>query len=572
MSTPTLAPTLRGYRREWLAPDLIAAATLLVIAVPEQLATSRLAGMPPITGLYAFIAGTLVFVLLGSSPQVSVGADSTIAPLFAAGLGVFASTGSARYGDLVGILAVMSGVAVAAVRLFRLGWLAEFLSAPIITGFLAGIGVVIVVHQLPDLLGVAGGGSSTLGRLKDIADQLNGTCAWTVVIGVGVFATVAGCARFSRRVPGALIALVVATALVAIFGLQHHGVAILGHVANGAPRLGLRGLSFHTLGEVAPVAAIVALVTVTQSAATTRAFAPAVSTSAATTGPGREVDTGRDLMAVGVGDILAGLVGAFPVNASPPRTAAVVQAGGRTQLACLLAALVMVALVPAAGVLHDVPVAALSGVLLFIATRIVRLRELRAVARFDRIELALALVTLLTVALLGVEQGIGVAVALAILDRTRLSARPQLHVLGRIAGTTSWAPLGGPEQAAPVGDVLVVLFATPLWYANAIHFRAQLRDAITAAPGGPPRAIVLDALGMSDVDYTGALALGAALDELDAAGIGFAIARAGAHVRDELRRAGLSPQRIPENRFFPAVDAAVEALTAGHSPGGSVNG
>jgi SulP family sulfate permease len=145
-------------------------------------------------------------------------------------------------------------------------------------------------------------------------------------------------------------------------------------------------------------------------------------------------------------------------------------------------------------------------------------------------------------------------------------------VLGRIPGTTSWAPLSGPDDAASVGGVLVVLFATPLWYANAVNFRAQLRDAIAAAPGGPPRAIVLDALGMSDIDYTGVLALRAALDELDAAGIGFAVARAGAHVRDALGRAGLSPQRIPENRFFPAVDAAVDALIRGGSPGGSANG
>jgi MFS superfamily sulfate permease-like transporter len=208
------------------------------------------------------------------------------------------------------------------------------------------------------------------------------------------------------------------------------------------------------------------------------------------------------------------------------------------------------------------PVAALSGVLLFVATRIVHVGELRAVARFDRIELALALVTLVTVALLGVEQGIGVAVALAILDRTRLSARPQLHVLGRIPGTTSWAPLSGPDSAAPVGGVLVVLFATPLWYANSVHFRAQLRHAITTAPGGPPRAIVLDALGLSDIDYTGVRALSGALDELDSAGIGFAVARAGSHVRAELHRAGLSPQRIPEDRLFPNVDAAVVAMAA----------
>ncbi len=239
--TGALAPTLQGYRRQWFGPDLIAAVTLLVIAVPEQLATSRLAGMPPITGLYAFIAGSLMFALLGTSGRMSVGADSTIAPLFAVGLGVFATVGGARYVDLVGILAVMVGLIVAAVWLLRLGWIAEFLSAPIITGFLAGIGVVIIVHQLPDLLGVVGGGSSTLGRLHHVIDELHGTCVWTVAIGLGVLLVVAVSERLSRRAPAALLALVAATALVAIFGLQHHGVAILGHVAHGAPRIGLRG-------------------------------------------------------------------------------------------------------------------------------------------------------------------------------------------------------------------------------------------------------------------------------------------------------------------------------------------
>ena len=295
----TLAPSLKGYRREWLAPDLLAAATLLVIAVPEQLATSRLAGMPPITGLYAFIAGSLVFALLGTSPQISVGADSTIAPLFAAGLGVFAATGSARYVDLVGILAVMAGVAVAAVWLLRLGWIAELLSAPIITGFLAGIGIVIIVHQLPDLLGVAGGGSSTLGRLKHVADELHGTCAWTVVIGSGVFATGGRSPSVSAGAcPAALVALVAATALVAIFGLQHHGVAILGHVAHGAPHLGLHGLSLHALGQVAPVAAIVALVDRHPVGGDRARFRAAIRAASR-----RAADIGRDLLAIGVGNI-----------------------------------------------------------------------------------------------------------------------------------------------------------------------------------------------------------------------------------------------------------------------------
>ncbi|MDE3130222.1 MAG: SulP family inorganic anion transporter, partial [Acidobacteriota bacterium] len=390
----------------------------------------------------------------------------------------------------------------------------------------------------------------------------------TVAIGIGVFVLVTLSEQLNRRVPAALLALVASTALVAIFGLQHHGVAILGQVANGAPQLGLRGLSMHALGQVAPVAAIVALVIVTQSAATARAFEPAGSS-------GAERDVGRDLLAVGMGNVVAGLVGAFPVNASPPRTAAVAEAGGRTQLTSILAALGVAALVPAAGVLRDVPIAALSGVLLFIATRVVHLKDLRAIARFDRIEFALSLITLATVALLGVEQGIGVAVALAILDRTRLSARPRLHVLGRIPGTTSWAPLAAPGSLAGARDdpvavpgIVVVLFATPLWYANASHFQDQLRDALAATRAGTVRGVVLDALGMSDIDYTGAVALREVLDELDRAGAAFAIARAGARVHDELVHAGLTPSRVPEGRFFPDVDAAVRALSESDRPAG----
>ena len=246
-----------------------------------------------------------------------------------------------------------------------------------------------------------------------------------------------------------------------------------------------------------PIAGVVALVVVTQSAATTRAFADQ---------GGYEVDVGRDFLGVGAGSIAAGLVGAFPVNASPPRTAAVAAASGRTQAAGLGAAAAILLLVPAAGLLKDVPVATLAGVLLFVAARLFHGRDLLAIARFDPFEFALAVTTMLTVALLGVEQGIAVAVGLAILDRTRLSARPQMHVLGRIPQTTSWAPISSPSEPAQVPGVLVVLFATPLWYANAIHFHDQLQIALTRASGAP-RLVVLDAVGMSDLDYTGARSL-----------------------------------------------------------------
>lgn len=548
LSRPLLFSSLRGYRRSSAPADALAALTLLVIAVPEQLATSRLAGMPPITGFYAFVAGTSMFALLGSNPLMSVGADSTIAPLFAVGVAHLAPAGSTRYVDLVGVLAVAVGVLVALVWLLRLGWIAEFLSVPIITGFLAGVAVIIVVHQVPDLLGLAGTSGNTVHRIAFAVRHIGHANGWSLAIGAAVLAVVLAAERIDRRLPGALVALVASTIAVVVFGLHGDGVAVLGKLADHAPRLGLVGLSWATLRRVAPIAAVVALVVVTQSAATTRAFAE----------QGRyEVDVGRDFLGVGAGNIVAGLVGAFPVNASPPRTAAVAAASGRTQATGLGAAAAVAVLIPTAGVLKDVPLATLAGVLLFVAARIFHRRDLLAIARFDHFELGLSVITLLTVALVGVEQGIAVAVGLAILDRTRISARPQLHVLGRVPQTTSWAPVG-TEQAAQVPGVLVVLFATPLWYANAVHFRAQLQVALTRAIG-TPRLVVLDTIGMTDLDYTGSRALSEALDELDRRHISFAVARAGERVRRGLARSGLL-ERIGEDRLFPVVDAAVTAL------------
>jgi sulfate permease, SulP family len=545
---PTLFSSLRGYRRSSVAPDLLAATALLVIAVPEQLATSRLAGMPPITGLYAFIAGTVLFAVLGSSPQLSVGADSTIAPLFAVGIGHLAASGSPRYIDLVGLLAVMAGVLVALVGLLRLGWIAEFLSAPIIEGFLAGVAVIIVVHQLPSMLGLPEVGGTTLHRIGVVGAHLGDSHGATLGIGAAVFVIVVAAERLDRRVPGALLGLVGSALVVGAFGLRAHGVEVLGAFAHGAPRVGLHGLSWSTLRDVMPIAGVVALVVVSQSAATTRAFAEE---------GGYAVNVDRDFLGIGAGSIAAGIFGSFPVNASPPRTAAVASASGRTQAAGLAAATVMVLIVPAAGLLRDVPLATLAAVLIFVAIRIFHVRELLAIARFDRFELGLALITMLTVAFVGVEQGIGVAVGLAILDRTRLSARPQLHVLGRIAGTTSWAPLSREEHTAQVPGVLVVLFATPLWYANATHFHAQVEASLGRALGAP-RLLVLDAIGMSDIDYTGSLTLRKVLDRLDRDGIVFSIARAGEHLRESLGKSGLL-DRVGENHFFPSVDEAVVA-------------
>src|SRR3984957_20782420 len=227
--------SLHGYQRSWAGADLVGGLMLLVIAVPEQLATSRLAGMPPITGFYAFVAGTLVFALLGSNPQMSVGADSTIAPLFAAGVAHLALAGSAEYAQKVAILAVMVGILVVLVSVLRLGWIAEFLSAPIITGFLCGVALIIVAHQLPDFFGLPPTGGTDQHRVAFGVTHLTETNGWALAIGLGVLAPLVVSERIDRRIPGALIGMVVSTALVATLDLEAHGVPVLGTVKAGGP-------------------------------------------------------------------------------------------------------------------------------------------------------------------------------------------------------------------------------------------------------------------------------------------------------------------------------------------------
>jgi MFS superfamily sulfate permease-like transporter len=449
-------------------------------------------------------------------------------------------------------LAVLVGLIVMLVSILRLGWIAEFLSAPIVTGFLSGVALIIIAHQLPEFLGLPPSSGSNQHRVAYVLTHLDEINGWSLAIGVGVVAVMVASARLGRRIPAALIGLVGSTALVSALNLQAHGVAVLGTVSSGAPHVGLTGLSWSTLGSLAPLAAVVALVVVTQTAATSRAFADR---------GGYDIDAGRDFLGVGAGSVLAGLVGSFPVDASPPRTGAYATAGGRTQAGALGAAAVVIALIPFAGVLKDVPLATLAAILIFVALRLFSVSDLVAIARFNRFEFALAAVTLLTVVLVGVEQGIGVAVGLAILDRVRLSARPQLHVLGRIPGTTSWQRSALDPSAEQVQGVLVALYATPVWYANAVRFREQVSDALRDTPG-PLRVFVLDTIGMSDIDFTGTRAMGQVVSLCERDHVALGIARAGVHLRDSLRRSGLAA-RIGEDHFFPSVDEAVVALSSG---------
>src|SRR5215469_4276180 len=373
--------SLAGYRAAFIAGDVFAGLTLAAIAIPEQMATARLGSFPPQTGLIVLVAAAVAFAVFGGSRVLSCGADSTITPIFAGGLAAAAAAGSAGYFAQAAALAIMVGLVLAAAGLFRLGWIADLLSVPVTIGFLAGISVHIAISQLPGVLGVPAPEGAMLERLATLARGIGATNPFTLAIGVGVLAAILVSEWIDPRIPGALLGLVGATAAVIAFGLDGRGVAVLGDVKGALPTVALPAVPLANVASLVPLALIVAMTVMMQTAATTRSF-PSV--------PGEPPDVDRDFIGVGAGSVVAGLVGAFAVNASPPRTAIVAESGGRSQVASLVAAAIIVVLLAVgAALLRAVPQAALGGVLLFVALRIFRLREMVRIFHQSRAEFML---------------------------------------------------------------------------------------------------------------------------------------------------------------------------------------
>ncbi|MDE3082191.1 MAG: SulP family inorganic anion transporter [Acidobacteriota bacterium] len=540
-----------GLTRDNLPRELLAGITLLAIAIPEQLATSQLAGVAAFSAMVAFIAATLAFTFIGSNPIMSVGADSTIAPLFAVALLRLAAPNSSQYFALVAMAAILTGVLVGAVGLLKLGWLADFLSLPIITGFMSGIGVIIIIHQLPHLLGVAGGGESVASRLSAIAHQLSHVSAWSLVIGLGTLIVMIAGEKFNPRLPMALVAVLGSSVLTWALRLSHHGVAQLGAVVAGGPVWRVHGLSTHDWGALVVTSLTLAIVVISQSAATSRVSADEI---------GVADDLDRDFIGVGAANVVAGLLGTFPVDASPARTSVASLAGGRTKFVGLVAGVGALLLSPLAGVAHAIPLAALAGVLLFVAGRLIKVGQFRAIWRVNTAEFAVAIASLLGVLVLGVELGLGVAVGLAILVRTWRSARPRMVELGRRADTTSWEPVT-VKGVSRRSHVLVVLYDEALYFANAGVFRRELHSLLTHHPN--TTHVVIDAVAMVDLDFTGLVALAEVVDDLARDGIDVVIARASDLVLARLQRS--SDHAVRALRHFDSVDAAVNAARHGHA-------
>lgn len=542
-------PLFRSLASYSLPGDLMAGLTLAAIAIPEQMATARLGGFAPQIGFFAFMAGSLGFALLGGNRFLSCGADSTITPIFAGGLAALAATGSPEYQGLAIALALMVGAMMLAGGVFRLGGIANLLSVPVTVGFLAGISVHIIVSQLPGVLGLRSPSGPMLDRIGVLASELGRTNPFTLGIGLGVLAVVFVSERVSAKIPGALIGLAGATLAVVALGLESKGVNVVGAVPGTLPRPTLPDLAPEQWVRLVPLAFVITVVVMVQTAATTRSFP---------SDPDKPADVDRDFLGVGAGSVLSGLFGAFPVNASPPRTGIVAETGGQSQLAGLAAGTIVLALLAfGTGLLRHVPDAALGGILLFVALRIVRVKQIVTIYRQTRSEFLLIVATAALIIVLPIEQGAFLGIMLSLLHGIWSTTRARLVEFERVPGTTIWWPAHPHITGERIAGVAVIGLQAPLSFLNAPGFRSDVAKVLGTAT---PQLLVLEASGMVEIDFTAAQILLDIFKACREQGVTVALARLeSVRAQDAFERFRLF-DALPREHVFHSVDEAVRKL------------
>lgn len=527
---------------------MAAGLTLAALAIPEVMGYTKIAGMPVITGLYTILLPMALFALFGSSRHLIVGADSATAAILAAGLVGLATAGSPAYVALAGVLALMAAGLLIIARLIGLGFLADFLSRTVLVGFLTGVGIQVAIGQLAGMLGIPQSGTGTVHALTEVATHLFQTRRATLAVSIAVLVMIVGARRIARKIPGALIAVISATIASGALHLAAHGVAVLGPLSSGLPTLGLPAVRWSDAPHLLPTAVSLFVVILAQSAATSRAYAVRYN---------EHVSEDVDLVGLSLANIGAGLSGTFVVNGSPTKTQMVDRAGGRSQLAPLTTSvIVLLVLLFLTAPLASMPRAVLAAIVFLIGVELVDIAGLRTIFVQRRDEFVVALITAAVVVVVGVEQGILLAMALSLLDHVRRGYKPTNGVLVTDA-RHGWrtVPVTSPAQVLP--GLIVYRFAASLYYANAHRFSADIMGLVTAAD--PPLSwFCIDAAAIADVDFSGAATVRETSEALRERGVRLVWTEVSSDVRAEFNRYDLT-DTLGTEAFYDAVTDVVTA-------------
>jgi sulfate permease, SulP family len=539
---------LRPWKWSEVQRNLLAGVTLAAMNIPQSLGYTKIAGTPVITGLYTLLLPLIAFAVFGSSRYLVVAADSATAAILAGSLAGMAPLASAKYVALAGLVALLTGFFLLLARLLKLGFLADFLSHTVLIGFLTGVGFQVGIAVLGEMLGIDVHSHRTTGQFLEVVRLLPHVPALTVALSFAVVACIFLFSRFAPKLPGPLFAVAGAMAASAFFHLGERGVKLLGTVPGGLPQLGLHDLNWKDVEVLIPAALSCVVMVVAQSAATSRAYA---------TRHHQEDDENADLVGLAAANTAAAFSGTFVVNGSPTQTGMVESAGGTSQMAHLATAgVVAFVLLFLTRPLQFLPQCVLGAVVFTIAVRLINLRALAAIRRESPGEFTLAVTTALMVVLVGVEQGIVLAMALSLFRIVGHSYHPHTAVLEQREGIWYLNPVVPKALTEP--GLVIYRFGAPLFYANANHFSEEVRMlARTAQP--PLHWIVIDAGAITNVDFTAARVVREVVQDLTAQGTGFVLAHVRSDLEPDLDRHHLTEAIGPE-RIFDTLHEALAAL------------
>ena len=553
---------LPGYQRRWLGLDFAAAVAVWAVLVPEGMAYGTLAGLPPQTGLYAALAPLLMYALLGTCRQITVGPSSAVAVMSAAAVGPFAARNPTQFAAYSAALAIMVGIILVLAGIARLGFISDFFARPILTGFVAGLALVIGIGQVPKLFGIEPTSGNFFQKLRGILGELGTTNGRTLAVGLGAIVAITILHRVAPRAPAALIAVVLGIAAVAAFNLEAKGVEVVGTIPAGLPSLGLPDLSPSRAVDLVPDAAALALVAYSESIAGARTFAVR---------DRYPVDANAELLALGASNLGTGVTQGFPVDASLSRSAVADAAGVRTPLFNLFElVLVVVTLIALTPLFHDLPEAVLGAIVITAVAHFFNFRELRRLWKLNREDFALAAACLFGVLVFGTLEGLLLAVILSLLAFVQRGYRPPTAVLGRAPGgsetdeTYRFRDISRHPEYEQFPGLVIMRFDGELFFASAAHFAAVVRS-LTGAEDSQVEQVLVDAGAISYMDTTASDVLSELIEELTDSGVSLAFARVKAPLHARLKASGVE-QALGEDRLYSSVRAGVDDYLD-HHPG-----
>ena len=548
---------LPGYDRRWLRFDVIAGATVWGLLVPESIAYAGLAGLPPQAGLYTLLVTLAAYAVFGTSRHLVAAATSAAAVLLASSVGGVAGADASRYASDAAVLVMFCGGLFLIAGLLRLGFVAQFLSRPVMEGFVFGLAIFVTVSQLPKLFGIKKGSGDTIAQFVHLIGQLGNTSAATLAVGAGALGLLFALERLAPKIPGGLIALVLGILVSSVFSLSSHGVEIVGHVPSGLPTPGVPSVHGADIVPLIAAAGGMLLVIFSESLGAADTFA---------TKYGYEIDPNQELIALGAANLGSGLVGGLAGGGSLSQSAVNEGAGARSEISPLIAAvLIVVTVLVLTPLFKNLPEAVLAALIIHAVSHLWKIAEMRRYRDLRQLEFWLALATLLGVITIDVLPGLVIGVSAMLLLVVYHASRPHIGSLGRVPGEPgAYGDVGRHPDYERIPDVLVLRLESPLFYANATPVRDRIK-ALVGACDPPPRALILDAGANDRLDITGAEMLDELVRTMRSARIDVALADVRQPVIRMARRAGLVTE-LGDGRIFHTIDAAVQALggTADH--------